>query len=310
MQSKLEQLLNEEKAAREKAETDAKQEQTKSKAQSCPSNFMKFEKDKSRRIAILPFYLYVMHTVFLTQARIDTSELDVDSDGFLQHHEMEAYIRGLIPDLAQLCDTPTYCLLSQQHWIRYKHSSSDCCRQMGTQCDSRVLIVYRNEKWTCVEGTNLVPGDIASIGRFVRQDTETEESIPADMLILEGSLIVSKSTLTDESVPQHKALIFFHFPSRQRTKDQGVDLKKINSELEMMVHNGDDVRSLDESVEEESESSDSDYDSVIKRAIAKKYGKGMTGKLKSSRKKRDDDDSNEDDYSKDKKKRGRQIRDV
>ncbi|CAL5415727.1 unnamed protein product [Camellia sinensis] len=71
-----------------------------------PSNFMKFEKDESGRIAILPFYLYVMHTVSLTQARIDMSELDEDSDGFLQPHEMEAYIRGLIPNLAQLRDMP------------------------------------------------------------------------------------------------------------------------------------------------------------------------------------------------------------
>ncbi|KAI8561594.1 hypothetical protein RHMOL_Rhmol04G0352300 [Rhododendron molle] len=72
-----------------------------------PSNFMKFEKDESGRIAILPFYLYVMRTVSLTQARIDMSELDEDSDGFLQSHEMEAYIRGLIPNLAQLRDMPS-----------------------------------------------------------------------------------------------------------------------------------------------------------------------------------------------------------
>ncbi|GJV91182.1 probable serine/threonine-protein phosphatase 2A regulatory subunit B'' subunit TON2 isoform X2 [Tanacetum coccineum] len=59
-----------------------------------PSNFMKFEKDESGRIAILPFYLYVMRTVSLTQARIDMSELDEDSDGFLQDHKMEAYVPG------------------------------------------------------------------------------------------------------------------------------------------------------------------------------------------------------------------------
>ncbi|GJR04061.1 probable serine/threonine-protein phosphatase 2A regulatory subunit B'' subunit TON2 [Tanacetum coccineum] len=64
-------------------------------------------RDESGRIAILPFYLYVMRMVSLTQAKIDTSELDEDSDGFLQHHEMEAYIRGLIPNLAQLRDMPT-----------------------------------------------------------------------------------------------------------------------------------------------------------------------------------------------------------
>ena len=60
-------------------------------------------------------------------------------------------------------------------------------------------------------GTDLVPGDIVSIGRYVRQDTETEESIPADMLILEGSLIVSESILTGESIPQLKVLLFFNF---------------------------------------------------------------------------------------------------
>ncbi|GJR72752.1 probable manganese-transporting ATPase PDR2 [Tanacetum coccineum] len=72
------------------------------------------------------------------------------------------------------------------------------------RADSRVLMVYCNGKWTHVAGTDLMPGDIVSIGFFVCQDTKKEESIPADMLILEGCLIVSESTLTDESVPQLK----------------------------------------------------------------------------------------------------------
>ncbi|KAL5222490.1 hypothetical protein ABZP36_027203 [Zizania latifolia] len=62
---------------------------------------------------ILDFRTYGLHlileplallSVSLTQARNDMSELDEDSDGFLQPHEMEAYIRGLIPNLAQLRD--------------------------------------------------------------------------------------------------------------------------------------------------------------------------------------------------------------
>ncbi|PWA35796.1 Zinc finger, CCHC-type [Artemisia annua] len=59
--------------------------------------------------------------------------------------------------------------------------------------------------------------------------------------------------------------------------------------------------SSDESDGEESESSDSDYDSEIERAIAKKYGKGLTSKLKS---KRDDDSDEVDSDSKDMRKRG------
>ncbi|GKB70778.1 hypothetical protein Tco_0932190 [Tanacetum coccineum] len=42
-----------------------------------------------------------------------------------------------------------------------------------TRCvraDSRVaLMMYRNGEWASIEGTDLVPGDIVSIGRFVRQ---------------------------------------------------------------------------------------------------------------------------------------------
>ncbi|KAL2464128.1 putative serine/threonine-protein phosphatase 2A regulatory subunit B'' subunit TON2 [Forsythia ovata] len=61
-------------------------------------------------------------SVSLTQARIDMSELDEDSDGFLQPHEMENYIKGLIPNLAQLRDMPaafeqTYCRIAAHKYF-------------------------------------------------------------------------------------------------------------------------------------------------------------------------------------------------
>ncbi|KAL0413328.1 UNVERIFIED_CONTAM: putative serine/threonine-protein phosphatase 2A regulatory subunit B'' subunit TON2 [Sesamum radiatum] len=93
-----------------------------------PSNFMKFEKDESGRISILPFYLYVMRTVSLTQARIDMSELDEDSDGFLQPHEMESYIRGLIPNLAQLRDMPA--AFVQMKGMHKKVLLSNCLQEL------------------------------------------------------------------------------------------------------------------------------------------------------------------------------------
>lgn len=64
------------------------------------------------------------------------------------------------------------------------------------------------------------------------------------------------------------------------------------------------VESSDESSEEESLSSDSDYDSEMERVIAKKYRKNVSDKLKSSRKKREDSDDDGSD-SGDRKKRGR-----
>lgn len=105
-----------------------------------PSNFMKFEKDESGRIAILPFYLYVMRTVSLTQARIDMSELDEDSDGFLQPHEMEAYIRGLIPNLAQLRDMPAafvqmYCRIAARKFFFFCDP-----HRRGKACIKKVLL--------------------------------------------------------------------------------------------------------------------------------------------------------------------------
>ncbi|KAE8711937.1 putative serine/threonine-protein phosphatase 2A regulatory subunit B'' subunit TON2 [Hibiscus syriacus] len=105
-----------------------------------PSNFMKFEKDESGRIAILPFYLYVMRTVSLTQARIDMSELDEDSDGFLQPHEMEAYIRGLIPNLAQLRDMPgafvqMYCRIAAHKFFFFCDP-----HRRGKACIKKVLL--------------------------------------------------------------------------------------------------------------------------------------------------------------------------
>lgn len=105
-----------------------------------PSNFMKFEKDESGRIAILPFYLYVMRTVSLTQARIDMSELDEDSDGFLQSTEMESYIRGLIPNLAQLREMPDsfvnmYCRIAAQKFFFFCDP-----HRRGKACIKKVLL--------------------------------------------------------------------------------------------------------------------------------------------------------------------------
>ncbi|KAG6434166.1 hypothetical protein SASPL_105788 [Salvia splendens] len=105
-----------------------------------PSNFMKFEKDESGRISILPFYLYVMRTVSLTQARIDMSELDEDSDGFLQPHEMENYIGGLIPNLAQLRDMPDgfvqmYCRIAAHKFFFFCDP-----HKRGKACIKKVLL--------------------------------------------------------------------------------------------------------------------------------------------------------------------------
>ncbi|KAJ9549573.1 hypothetical protein OSB04_022116 [Centaurea solstitialis] len=105
-----------------------------------PSNFMKFEKDEKGRISILSFYLYAMRTVSLTQARIDMSELDEDSDGFLQPHEMEAYIRGLIPNLAQLRDMPAAFVQMYCHIAAHKFFFFCDPQRRGKACIKKILL--------------------------------------------------------------------------------------------------------------------------------------------------------------------------
>ncbi|GFS31177.1 CAX interacting protein 4 [Actinidia rufa] len=70
------------------------------------------------------------------------------------------------------------------------------------------------------------------------------------------------------------------------------------------VGKGKTAEGSDESSEEESLSSDSDYDSEMEKVIAEKYGKKGSSKLKSSRKKKEVLDDDELD-SGDRKKRGR-----
>jgi len=68
-------------------------------------------------------------------------------------------------------------------------------------------LTYRCGKWVKIPGTELLPGDIVSIGRSTSGE---DRSVPADMLLLAGSAIVNEAILTGESTPQWK--VFFHFP--------------------------------------------------------------------------------------------------
>ncbi|KAL6511787.1 putative manganese-transporting ATPase pdr2 [Orobanche gracilis] len=72
--------------------------------------------------------------------------------------------------------------------------------------DSQALMVYRCGKWVKLSGTELLPGDVVSIGRSIGLDGE-DKSVPADMLILAGSAIVNEAILTGESTPQWKVSV-------------------------------------------------------------------------------------------------------
>ncbi|KAJ4966751.1 hypothetical protein NE237_018600 [Protea cynaroides] len=72
--------------------------------------------------------------------------------------------------------------------------------------DAQTLMVHRCGRWVELPGTELLPGDVVSIGRSSGQNGE-DKSVPADMLILAGSVIVNEAILTGESTPQWKVSI-------------------------------------------------------------------------------------------------------
>ncbi|KAM4114254.1 hypothetical protein ACJW30_04G055300 [Castanea mollissima] len=72
--------------------------------------------------------------------------------------------------------------------------------------DGQTLMVYRCGKWAKLSGTDLLPGDVVSIGRNSGPNGE-DKAVPADMLILAGSAIVNEAILTGESTPQWKVSI-------------------------------------------------------------------------------------------------------
>uniref|UniRef100_A0A6N2LIY5 P-type ATPase A domain-containing protein n=1 Tax=Salix viminalis TaxID=40686 RepID=A0A6N2LIY5_SALVM len=72
--------------------------------------------------------------------------------------------------------------------------------------DTQIVTVHRCGKWVKLSGTDLLPGDVVSIGRSSGQNGE-DKSVPADMLLLAGSAIVNEAILTGESTPQWKVSI-------------------------------------------------------------------------------------------------------
>jgi len=67
-----------------------------------PSTFLKFPRDPYGRIAIGPFFMYLVKKVNLRQTRVQLSYYDALGCGYLRERDMENFIFELIPTLPQL----------------------------------------------------------------------------------------------------------------------------------------------------------------------------------------------------------------
>lgn len=67
-----------------------------------PLIFMKFPRDQNGRIAILPFFTYIVRKVHINQSRVELSYYDEKRGGYLREKDMENFIFELIPRLPQL----------------------------------------------------------------------------------------------------------------------------------------------------------------------------------------------------------------
>eukprot|EP00271_Cylindrocystis_brebissonii_P001230 TRINITY_DN11558_c0_g1_i1.p1 TRINITY_DN11558_c0_g1~~TRINITY_DN11558_c0_g1_i1.p1 ORF type:complete len:1051 (-),score=197.83 TRINITY_DN11558_c0_g1_i1:735-3746(-) len=72
--------------------------------------------------------------------------------------------------------------------------------------DSQTLMVQRGGKWLKLSGVDLLPGDVVSIGRPTGPGSD-DRTVPADMLLIAGSVIANEALLTGESTPQWKGPI-------------------------------------------------------------------------------------------------------
>eukprot|EP01133_Synstelium_polycarpum_P004288 gene4288-5007_t len=88
-------------------------------------------------------------------------------------------------------------------------------REMSSK-PSYPIHVFRLGVWKEIDTTQILPGDIVSIGRGA---TEAKSTAPCDLLLLSGGCVVNESMLTGESTPHHKESV------NDRSSSAPVDFK-------------------------------------------------------------------------------------
>ncbi|KAN0022181.1 hypothetical protein ACTFIU_004352 [Dictyostelium citrinum] len=115
-----------------------------------------------------------------------------------------------------------YCLFSlfmllvfEATVVKSRLSNLNSLRNMSSK-PTFPIYVYRLNQWKQINTTEILPGDIVSIGRGTSEATST---LPCDMILLSGGCVVNEAMLTGESTPHHKESI------KDRKSTKPLDLK-------------------------------------------------------------------------------------
>ncbi|EAL60854.1 hypothetical protein DDB_G0293004 [Dictyostelium discoideum AX4] len=115
-----------------------------------------------------------------------------------------------------------YCLFSlfmllvfEATVVKSRLSNLNSLRNMSSK-PTFPIYVYRLNQWKQINTTEILPGDIVSIGRGASEATST---LPCDMILLSGGCVVNEAMLTGESTPHHKESI------KDRKSTKPLDLK-------------------------------------------------------------------------------------
>lgn len=172
---------------------------------------------------------------FTNSQQITASEIRYGSNEFNVHQPtfMEMYksqllspftvfqlfcvILWLLDDYWQYSFFTLFMILSFEATVVFSRIKSlGALRGMGNQ--SRRVMVFRMNHWVNIESASLLPGDVMSLTRDkqsaasgkddkqvdVGTPIEGGDIVPADLLLLCGSAVVTEASLTGESVPQIK----------------------------------------------------------------------------------------------------------
>ena len=83
-----------------------------------------------------------------------------------------------------------------------RHKNIKMFREMTRE--PKYIHVYRSKKWFKIFDNELLPNDLVAI-----EPTKENDSLPCDILLLEGNCVVDESMLTGETTPQFKENISY-----------------------------------------------------------------------------------------------------